>query len=296
MYEEIFYYSDGLRIASHLYRPKDWREGDPPRPAIICLHGYSGMKEVYGMDVPRRLWEEGYFILAPDHRGFGKSEGARGRQRPLEQAQDTYDAISYMETVEGVDPERIGIFGTSFGGANAIWVAAFDERVKVVVSSVGVHEGERWMRSVRRPHEWAAFRARVMEAARKRVATGEPTTMPLPEIMLCDPHTLEVIQAHHQKHGDYVKDYDLQSAEACWRYKPEWVASRIAPRPVLFIYAENDFLVPVDQQIRCYEACGEPRKIVKLPGAQHYESYYFCSPERHEVGMVEAIAWFQKYL
>ena len=167
MYEEIVYYSDGLKIASHLYAPKGWREGDPPRPAIICLHGYSGMKDVYGMDVPRRLWEEGYFILAPDHRGFGKSEGERGRQRPLEQAQDTYDAISYMETVEGVDSERFGIFGTSFGGANAIWVAAFDERVKVLVSSVGVHEGERWMRSVRRPHEWDSFHKRVMAGRQK---------------------------------------------------------------------------------------------------------------------------------
>ena len=296
MYEEIFYYSDGLRIAAHLYAPGDWRAGDAARPAVICLHGYSGMKEVYGMDAPRRLWEEGYFVLAPDHRGFGKSEGERGRQRPLEQAQDTYDAITYLETVEGVDPGRIGIYGTSFGGANAIWAAAFDERVKAVVSSVGVHEGERWMRSVRRPHEWAAFREKVREAARRRVATGEPTTMPLPEIMLCDPHTLRVIQEHHQKHGDYVKDYDLQSAEACWRCKPEWVAGRIAPRPVMFIYSENDYLVPVDQQIRCYEACGEPKKIVKLPGAQHYESYFFCSPAHHEIGMVEAVAWFGKHL
>ncbi len=74
------------------------------------------------------------------------------------------------------------------------------------------------------------------------------------------------------------------------------MAERIAPRPVMFIYSENDFLVPVDQQIKCYEACGEPKKIVKLPGAQHYESYYFCSPEHHEIGMVEAIEWFRKYL
>ncbi len=296
MYAEIVYHSDGLKIAAHLYTPKDWKPGDPPRAAIICLHGYSGMKEVYGMDVPRRLWEEGHFILAPDHRGFGKSEGERGRQRPLEQAQDTHDAITYLETVEGVDPERIGVYGTSFGGANAIWVAAFDERVKALVSSVGVHDGERWMRSVRRPHEWVSFKETVMEAARKRVATGEPTTMPLTEIMLCDPHTLSVIESQHQKHGHYVKDYDLQSAEACWRYKPEWVVGRIAPRPVLFIYSENDNLVPVQEQLSCFAACGEPKKIVMLPGAQHYESYHFCSPEHHEIGMVEVIKWFEKYL
>lgn len=296
MYEEITYHSDGLKLAAHLYTPEGWKPGDPPRPAIICLHGYSGMKEIYGMDVPRRLWKEGYFILAPDHRGFGKSEGERGRQRPLEQAQDTYDAISYMETIEGVDSGRIGIYGTSFGGANAIWVAAFDARVKVVVSSVGVHDGERWMRSVRRPHEWASFQEKVMAAARKRAVTGEAETMPLPEIMLCDPHTLGVIEQHHQKHGHYVKDYDLQSAEACWRYKPEWVAGRIAPRPVLFIYSENDRLVPPQEQLSCYEACGEPKKIVMLPGAEHYESYYFCSPEHHEIGMVEAIKWFEEYL
>ena len=109
MYEEVSYFSEGLRIAAYLYKPKGWKAGDSPSPAVISLHGYSGMKDVYGLDVPRRLSEEGYFVLAPDHRGFGVSEGERGRQRPLEQAQDTYDAISFMETVDGVDPERIGI-------------------------------------------------------------------------------------------------------------------------------------------------------------------------------------------
>jgi len=296
VYEEVSYFSEGLKIAAYLYRPKDWKVGGAPRAAIISLHGYSGMKDVYGLDVPRRLCEEGYFILALDHRGFGVSEGERGRHRPLEQAQDTYDAISFLETIESVDPARIGIYGTSFGGANAIWVAAFDERVKVVVTSVGVFEGERWMRSVRRPHEWDSFRKKVGEAARMRVTSGKKTEVPLTEIMLCDPHTERVIREHHQKDGRYVGGYDLESAEACWRYKPEWVADRIAPRPVMIIYSENDMLVPVDQQLACYEACGEPKKLVKLPGAQHYESYYFVRPDLHEIGMKEAVAWFNTYL
>ncbi|MFQ6111823.1 MAG: alpha/beta hydrolase [Nitrospinota bacterium] len=296
MYSEVTFYSDGLKIAAYLYPPKDWQPGDPARPAIVSLHGYSGMKDVYGLDVPRRLSEEGYFVLAPDNRGFGKSEGARGRHRPLEQAQDTYDAITYLETVPGVDPERIGIYGTSFGGANAIWVAAFDKRVKVVVSSVGVHDGERWMRSVRRPHEWYTFQQQVWEAARRRVTTGERTMWPLGDIMLIDPHTLSVIEAHHQKDPRWVGEFDLESAEACWRYRPEWVAPRIAPRPVLIIYAEYDGIVPVEEALSCYEACGEPKKLVKLPKAQHYESYYFVNPEVHEIGMSEAVAWYKRFL
>ena len=296
VWEDVTYYSDGLTIAAHLYTPSDWSPGDPPRAAIVCLHGYSGMKEVYGMDVPRRLWEEGYFVIAPDHRGFGESEGERGRHRPLEQAQDVYDAFTYLETVEGVDRERLGLYGTSWGGASAIWCAAFDQRVKVIVNSVGVSDGERWLAHARRPHEWLAFREQVAEAARTRVRTGEPTTMPLLDIMLTDPHTLGVIQQHHQKHGHYVSDYDLESAEACMRFKPEAVAHLIAPRPVLVIYAEDDCTVPAEEQFGCYAQLGEPKKLVKLPGAQHYESYYFCNPEMHEIGMAEAVAWFKQYL
>jgi pimeloyl-ACP methyl ester carboxylesterase len=294
VWKDVVYYSDGLKIAAHLYTPKDYKKGEK-RPAILSLAGYTGMKDVYGMDVPWRLYNEGYFVLSIDYRGFGSSEGERGRQRPLEQAQDSYDGITYLTTVEGVDPDRIGIYGTSFGGANGVWVTAFDKRVKALVTSVMVSEGERWMKVMRRPSEFAEFKRKLDDAAKKRVTTGEVTKINVLEMMPADPHTMAVIKAHHQKDTNYVSDYDTASAEACMRYKPEWVAPMISPRPVLVIYAENDELC-TDEALHCYEALKEPKKLVILPKAQHYESYYFVSPEMHEIGMKEAVAWFKQYL
>jgi hypothetical protein len=54
-------------------------------------------------------------------------------------------------------------------------VTAHDERVKCLVTSAAVTDGERWLRLIRRPWEWLAFRERVM--ARRRVHTGEATVV-----------------------------------------------------------------------------------------------------------------------
>ena len=88
----------------------------------------------------------------------------------------------------------------------------------------------------------------------------------------------------------------IESAAANMRYKPEWVAHRIAPRAVLMVYAENDMLVPINEQLSCYAALGEPKKLVKLPNCQHYESYQFCNPEIHAIQKREVLDWYRTYL
>ena len=40
----------------------------------------------------------------------------------------------------------------------------------------------------------------------------------------------------------------------------------------------------------------EPKKLVKIPNAQHYDSYYMTNPELHEIQKIEVLEWYAKYL
>jgi fermentation-respiration switch protein FrsA (DUF1100 family) len=102
---------------------------------------------------------------------------------------------------------------------------------------------------------------------------------------------------HKEKgHQFQSEERDLESAEATMRYRPDWVVNQISPRPVLFIYAEFDNLVPPLQQIGCYEKCGEPKKLVMLPDSGHYDSYEFRNVETCQITYRETIDWFKQYL
>ena len=294
---EVSFYSDSHRITGYLFTPEDWKTGDPPRPGIIVLAGYSGNTQADCTHMMKRLCAEGWFVFGYDYVGFGKSDGKRNRHRPLEQAQNTYDALTYMQTVPGIDPERLAIYGTSFGCANGIWVTAHDERVKCLVTSVGVTDGYEWMRSIRRPWEWLAFKDRVLKEAQKRVVSGEGTLVPNGEIMLRDPESQRQRDMHAQAgHTFQSEERDIESAEAVMRYRPDWVVDKISPRPVLMIYAEHDKLVPPVQQLSAYEKCGEPKKLVMLPKSGHYDSYEFRNTVTCQITYTETIAWFKQYL
>jgi uncharacterized protein len=293
-YQEVTYYSDGLKIAAFLYRPVG---ADPtlPIPAIVLVHGYSGMKTVFG-NLPTQLRDAGYAVLAIDNRGYNLSEGARQRSNPIEHTQDVIDAVTFLETLPEIDRKRIGIYGTSWGGGIAIQAAALDPRIKVIVTCVAVSDGERWMRESRREWEWPEFQDRVAAAARHRVTTGDVERIELSDLMVSDPHSKKVSGALAQAHPLFSSSYEIQSAEWCSRWHPIWLAPHIAPRPVLTIYAENDRLAPPRQQIDLHEACGEPKELVMLPEAEHYDSYDVANPPVATVALEASLKWYAEHL
>lgn len=119
-------------------------------PAMLVLHGTDALgKKVLSGESPKRnrayakeLAQRGYVVIAPDYPSFGdlkdydfeKDRYASGTMKGIF---DHMRCIDLLQSRAEVDPERIGVIGHSLGGHNAIFVAAFDPRIKVIVSSCG---------------------------------------------------------------------------------------------------------------------------------------------------------------
>src|SRR5262249_57210829 len=111
-------------------------------------------------------------VMTFDYKGWGESAGARSRLAPYSRVADVQAAVTFLGTLPEVDADRLGIYGTSYGGATVVWVGAIDPRVKCIVSVVGIGHGARWMRSVRRPDEYHDLLERAAADRVKRALTG----------------------------------------------------------------------------------------------------------------------------
>jgi dienelactone hydrolase len=110
-------------LTAHLSRP----EGDAPRPALVLMHGCSGLLDAKGAVFPlyrawvRALLEQGYVALVVDSstpRGFGQtcSPGPQRLTMSRDRPKDAYAALQYLQASAFVQPDRIGLMGWSQGG------------------------------------------------------------------------------------------------------------------------------------------------------------------------------------
>ncbi len=292
MRKPITFHSEGVQLVGDLFYPDDIAAGERRAGVVLC-HGYTGVKDLYLPDIARLLNAAGYVVATFDYKGWGESEGPRTRLAPYSRVADVQAALTFLGLQPEVDPARLGIYGTSYGGATVVWVAAIDARVKCVVSVVGIGHGGRWMRSVRRPDEWHDLLDRSAADRDRRVVTGQSEMVERTEILLPDRQSAELAAAARRNLPAALNTLPLEFVDETLAFHPEWVVDKIAPRPVLFITTEDDRLVPPAESEALYALAGEPKKLVVLPGYGHYEVY--AEPALGEV-MAETIAWFDTYM
>jgi fermentation-respiration switch protein FrsA (DUF1100 family) len=202
-------------------------------------------------------------------------------------------SLSFAAVQPEIDADRLGIYGTSYGGATVVFVAAIDPRVKCVVSVVGIGNGQRWMRSVRRPDEYYDLLERAAAERAQRALTGVSEFVERSQILLPDRQSADLAAAARRQVSGAVEEIPLEFVDDTLSFNPEWVVDRIAPRPMLFITSDNDRLVPPAESEALYARAGEPKRLVVLKGCGHYEVY---AGEPFRQVMEATTAWYGEHL
>jgi len=131
--------SDSVTLRGWFYTPSNHNGSE--LPCLVMLHGFSAVKE---MDLDhfaeQFLSKLDICVLIHDNRGFGASDAAPGQPRqeiiPALQISDLQDAITYAQSRKEVDPEKVGLWGSSYAGGHVLYTAAVDRRVKACISQV----------------------------------------------------------------------------------------------------------------------------------------------------------------
>ena len=114
-------------LTAYLSRP----DGEAPRPALVLLHGCSGLvNDSGGILGTYRAWTRvlearGYVVLAVDSampRGFGQTctAGPERRTMSRDRPRDAYAALNYLQAQSFVQGDRIGVIGWSQGGGTVL--------------------------------------------------------------------------------------------------------------------------------------------------------------------------------
>ncbi|GAB3088132.1 alpha/beta hydrolase [Nocardioides zeae] len=113
-----------------------------PVPVIVMAHGLGGTRTMGLEPYAERFAAAGYACLVFDYRHFG---GSTGEPRQLlsvrRQLADWDAAITHARTLPGVDPDRVVVWGTSFGGGHALTLAARDPRITAAVAQCPFTDG-----------------------------------------------------------------------------------------------------------------------------------------------------------
>lgn len=283
------FFSNGLRLDADLHLPDDDGAG-APYPVVIACSGYQGQKVIHPQRFARALNPLGYAVLAFDYRGFGLSEGERGRLVPQEWAEDIRAGIDRLSAVGDVDLARLALAGWGLGGGVVVAEAAEDPRVRAVACLNGIGDGTRSTRAMHDEASWSRLLRRIEADRARRTTTGRSEiTDPWDIVRLdLDGRTDGYVEEQLYRAPGFGTGVTLESAEYLLRFAPERMVARLAPRPLLIVHgAQNELHKPVEAR-SMFDNAGEPKRLELLENSGHTEWMFDDNPTfKRVVGLLE---------
>ena len=295
MRRDIEFDAEGTRLRGWLFLPA----APAGRvPGVVMAHGFTAVKEMYLDRYAEVFAAAGLGVVVFDHRNFGASGGEpRGEIDPWAQVRDYRHAISFARTLPELDPDRLGIWGTSYSGGHVLVVGALDRRVRCVVSQVPAISGHQAaLRRVPAAQVPALLEAFV--ADRERRFRGEPPAMravlprqPGEPAVFTGADAIEFFREAARRAPTWREEITLRSVEMAREYEPAAYIARISPTPLLVVAVTDDTLTGTDLTLEAYERALQPKHLVLIPGG-HFVPYV----QEFPISSGAARDWFLRYL
>lgn len=288
-YRRVTIVSDGTRMSGEVFALKSAEA--KKLPAIVMAHGWGGVAAALRPEAVA-FAKAGYLVLTFDYRGWGPSDSrvvltgpeparpagtaataarftaevreVREVVDPIDMAVDWFNAIHWLEAEPQFDPNRLGLWGSSFSGGLVVYVAEHDARVKAIHSQVGALDT--------RPLNDAERATDYQEAT--RMARGE-LDYPAPGAKVVGNLRGAPIRS---KFLLYAPVDDVEKAPNC---------------AMQFLIAEKEELFDnKDHVLKAYPRVKGPKNLVIIPKITHYGIYGEARKQARDL----ALAWFDKHL
>lgn len=274
--DEATFDSQGTTCRAWIYWPA---ASEPaPLPCIVMAHGLGGTRRSALEPFALRSAAAGFAVLLFDYRFLGDSEGEPRQLISVpKQLEDWTAAIAFARATPAIDPDRIGLWGTSLSGGHVITIASEDPRIAAVSAQCPMLDGSASATIALQHASWTSV-----------VAMSTAALIDTSRALLgLSPHYVPLVG----RAGEVAAMVSDDAYEGCMTITPPDWRNEVAPRlfltlplyrpvnashhivcPTLLIACEQDKLVSNTAIETTAQHIGDNAQLVRLP-IGHFDIY-----------------------
>lgn len=248
--------NNGEQIFGVLHRPT---QVENP-PIVVLLHGFASSKHGSNrcyVKLAQALAQAGLAAFRFDFRGAGDSEGSLDTATFEDLISDAILISKYASSLEGIDGERLGIFGASLGGSVAVQACAKNQAAKALALWAPVASGELWFQDFLLQH---------------------------PELADADPN--QVLGSYR---GIELNPLFKKQFAELFAYK---TVAGLNDLPLLHMHGEGDKTISMMHQKAFKKYAGPKARFITYPEEQHSLGFAKAFPEV----VRETVTFFKEHL
>lgn len=278
--------SDGIALTLHS------PTGSKKKPVIILCHGFCGIRDILLPDFAEAFTRAGFSTITFDYRGFGDSDGERGRLVPAMQIDDIISVVNWAREQSTLDEQRIGLWGTSFGGCHVFGAAVRAPEIKCIVSQLAFADGEEIVTGKMNEAEKEAFLLTLDKMTDKQKSTGKEMFVSVNRV-LSDVESKSFFEENRAQYPKMDIKIPFLTVRETLLYKPALNASQVTC-PTLVVIAGQDTVNPPEQGRALFDSVGvKEKRLYEESSARHYDIY---TGEHFKQVIAIQTEWFRTYL